>query len=277
MNGYKNDLKSVDQVGKMNFSGNITPMQWYKTIVYENGKPDLNAIIILSDIVYWFRPIEVRDEHTGAVIETRKKFKSDKLQRSYSAFSDMYGLTKNQVKAGIKKLCDLGIIEIELRTVHYNDVVANNVLFIDLIPMQLESYTYAILIDPLPNLNCIGPQLELDTNTEITQETTIENTQNKKQEQESSGGKNIFEIYESNIGVLTPMIADELRLIEKEFPAGWFEKAVKVSVNANKRKLSYVKGILRRWQEDGLPDDNPAQKKQKNIDVFLGSRYEQKQ
>ena len=117
-------------------------------------------------------------------------------------------------------------------------------------------------------------------NTETTSEINAEINTKTKQEtttQESSSGKNIFEIYESNIGVLTPMIADDLRLIEKEFPAGWFEKAVKVAVNANKRKLSYVRGILRRWQEDGLPDDNPVQKKQKNIDVFLGSRYEQKQ
>ena len=38
---------------------------WAKTICYENGKPNWNAINILSDIVYWYRPTEIRDEVTG--------------------------------------------------------------------------------------------------------------------------------------------------------------------------------------------------------------------
>ena len=48
-------------------------------------------------------------------------------------------------------------------------------------------------------------------NTETTSEINAEINTKTKQEtttQESSGGENIFEIYESNIGVLTPMIAD---------------------------------------------------------------------
>jgi hypothetical protein len=176
MNGYKNDLPAVEQTGMMNFSGNVIPMQWYKTIIYENGKPDLNAIIILSDIVYWYRPVEVRDEHTGAAIEMRKKFKADKLQRNYSAFSELYGLTKNQVRAGIKKLCDLKVIEIEFRTIHSGDVVCNNVLFINLMPAQLKSVTYPIINDTLPNLNQIGVQFKSDTNTENTSEVSSEIT-----------------------------------------------------------------------------------------------------
>ena len=59
---YSTGNKTVDQVGKINFIGNVIPHTWYKTILRENGKPNVNAIIILSDIVYWYRPKEVRDE-----------------------------------------------------------------------------------------------------------------------------------------------------------------------------------------------------------------------
>ena len=49
---YSTGNKTVDQVGKINFIGNVIPHTWYKTILRENGKPNVNAIIILSDIVW---------------------------------------------------------------------------------------------------------------------------------------------------------------------------------------------------------------------------------
>lgn len=42
--------------------GNMTPQIWYKTITKKTGKPYLLAITLLSDIVYWYKPIVVRDE-----------------------------------------------------------------------------------------------------------------------------------------------------------------------------------------------------------------------
>ena len=46
----------VDAMGSINISGNIIPAVWYRTITKENGKPYLLAIVILADIVYWYRP-----------------------------------------------------------------------------------------------------------------------------------------------------------------------------------------------------------------------------
>ena len=59
--------KIADSIGKMNFTGNVIPPAWFKTIVYKNGKPNLNAIVILSDIVYWYRPSEICDKKTGRI------------------------------------------------------------------------------------------------------------------------------------------------------------------------------------------------------------------
>ena len=59
---------SVDALAEMSISGNVTPVNWYKTILRENGKPYLLAICVLSEIVYWYRPVEVRDEHSGMTI-----------------------------------------------------------------------------------------------------------------------------------------------------------------------------------------------------------------
>lgn len=62
---------------------------------------------------------------------------------------------------------------------------------------------------------------------------------------------NIYKLYESNIGVLTPMIAEALQEAEKTYPADWIEDAIRISVENNKRNWRYVEAILRRWQEGG--------------------------
>ena len=72
-----NDI--VDEVGKINITGNVIPMIWFQTIRYPNGMPHNNAIHILADIVYWYRPKEERDEESGQLIGMRKKFKEDLL------------------------------------------------------------------------------------------------------------------------------------------------------------------------------------------------------
>lgn len=54
---YSTGNRIVDEVGRINISGNIIPMVWFQAIRYPNGKPNVNAIIILADIVYWYRPM----------------------------------------------------------------------------------------------------------------------------------------------------------------------------------------------------------------------------
>ena len=67
----------VDAMDSINISGNIIPAIWYKTITKENGKPYLLAIVILADIVYWYRPSEVRDQGTGHILGWKKKFSEE--------------------------------------------------------------------------------------------------------------------------------------------------------------------------------------------------------
>lgn len=69
---------------------------------------------------------------------------------------------------------------------------------------------------------------------------------------------NIYKLYEENIGPLTPMIADDLKDTEAEFPAAWIEDAMRIAVTSNKRSLRYIRAILERWQREGKGDDSPA-------------------
>jgi len=62
---------------------------------------------------------------------------------------------------------------------------------------------------------------------------------------------NIFQLYESNIGTLTPMMADTLRDAENTYPSEWIEEAMQLAVQNNIRRWSYIKAILKSWKEDG--------------------------
>lgn len=67
---------------------------------------------------------------------------------------------------------------------------------------------------------------------------------------------NIFALYEQNIGLLTPMIAEELKDAEKEYPSDWIEEAFKIATENNVRKWSYLRAILERWRTEGRGEDS---------------------
>ena len=139
---YSTGNPIVDEVGTMNFTGNVVPMVWFKTIRYPNGAPNNNAIHILADIVYWYRPKEERSEESGQLVGMRKKFRDDYLQRSYEQMADTFGLSKKQVTEAVKALEKMGIVRRILRTVQVKGQALNNVLFIELIPKRLYEVTF---------------------------------------------------------------------------------------------------------------------------------------
>ncbi|MCB0179938.1 MAG: DnaD domain protein [Anaerolineae bacterium] len=62
---------------------------------------------------------------------------------------------------------------------------------------------------------------------------------------------NIFELYEDNIGLISPILADELKDAEINYRSEWIEDAFKIAVENNVRKWSYIRAILERWATSG--------------------------
>jgi len=71
---------------------------------------------------------------------------------------------------------------------------------------------------------------------------------------ETEAPPDIFTLYEQNIGMLTPLIADELRDMEKLYPDNWIRDAIKEAVLHNKRNIKYIAKILERWSAEGKGD-----------------------
>jgi DnaD/phage-associated family protein len=84
----------------------------------------------------------------------------------------------------------------------------------------------------------------------------------------------IFTLYEQNIGMLTPMIADELRDIEKLYPPDWIRDAIKEAALHNKRNIKYITKILETWSVEGRSDGTyQRDSKKTGPDKYFKGKY----
>lgn len=184
---------TVTAIGQINLTGNVIPASWWRHITLPSGRPDQTAITLLAEIVYWYRPAEVRNETTGELVGYRKRFRGDKLQRSYQAFAEQFGFGKRETADALKRLRDAGLITLELRTIEALDgVKCSNVLFVEVRPGAIAAITN---VTPVPSegnsssrnanpvtakrntpqrRNGTGDTPNVDTNTENTTEITTE-------------------------------------------------------------------------------------------------------
>ena len=74
----------------------------------------------------------------------------------------------------------------------------------------------------------------------------------------------IFTLYEDNIGVLSPLLAQEIMEAEERYPQAWVDQAFNIAVTENKRSWRYIAGILRRWAAEGKDDGKPGRDPEKD-------------
>jgi hypothetical protein len=124
----------VDKIGTLNFEGHQVPHTWYEHLTYTNKRGTYThhlGLLMLADIVYWYRPVLVKDEQTGQIIGWRKKFKADKLQRSYKALCQQLGCTDRQAREAAHFLVDKQLIDLDFRNIETSQgLTIANVMFI---------------------------------------------------------------------------------------------------------------------------------------------------
>jgi DNA replication protein len=82
---------------------------------------------------------------------------------------------------------------------------------------------------------------------------------------------NIFALYEKNIGLLTPMIAEELKEAEGLYPEAWIEEAFREAASLNKRNWRYIARILERWSTEGKDSGESGRGPKK--DRYIKGKY----
>ena len=258
MKGSGNEI--VDMVGRISITGNIIPQIWYKTITHPSGKPYLEAIVILSDIVYWYRPTEVRDERTGEVIAYRKRFKADLLQRSYADLAQQFGISKREATNAVVALEKIGVVRRHLRTIDVNGTKTANVLFLELVPKALLALTCGE-VTPLTfrsdtshfqkgdlSRSEVTPlTFKRETNTENTTENTTETSTRDRATAPAKAApekKGTYGCY-GNV----KLSDTDLSKLKAEFPADWQERIDRLSTYMDSSGKSYKNHLatIRNW------------------------------
>ena len=137
----------VDAISQISITGNITPPSWYQHIRYVNKRgnyPDLLAIAILSEIIYWHRAAEVRDECSGQLTGWKKKFKGEKFQRSLDSFCNFYGVSEKLIRTSIRLLEQLGLIVSETLPIQTPFGTIPNALHITPVPSAIADISYRV-------------------------------------------------------------------------------------------------------------------------------------
>ena len=70
-------------------------------------------------------------------------------------------------------------------------------------------------------------------------------------EQPEVSRANIFTLYEENIGMVTPLLAEVMVQAESAYPWAWIEEAFRLAVGRNKRSWRYIEAMLERWAREG--------------------------
>lgn len=84
----------------------------------------------------------------------------------------------------------------------------------------------------------------------------------------------IYALYEQNIGMITPIVAEELQEAERLYPPGWIEEAFKEAVVLNKRSWKYIARILERWASEGKDSgEHKGNTKKGGPDKFIKGKY----
>ena len=136
--------------------GNVVDHTWYKIFKRRKekksdeeptvfGKPHLEAITLLSDIVYWYRPSITK--HDDGTISLSKRFSEDILQRSYSQIKDTFGISDSEGLAAMKTLEFFGVAHRVFRTITVKGIKLSNVMYISFNPIKLKELVVKYLED----------------------------------------------------------------------------------------------------------------------------------
>ncbi len=77
---------------------------------------------------------------------------------------------------------------------------------------------------------------------------------------------NIYVLYEQNIGLLTPIMAEKLQDSETRYPREWIEAAFEEAVLNNKRNWRYIERILERWTAEGRQSGKDKRSAEQSLD-----------
>jgi DnaD/phage-associated family protein len=83
----------------------------------------------------------------------------------------------------------------------------------------------------------------------------------------------IFALYEQNIGLVPPLLVDELEEAARTYPADWIQDAFREALAHNARSWRYVQSILQRWKREGRGERPGREEKPIDFEKYTRGEY----
>lgn len=83
----------------------------------------------------------------------------------------------------------------------------------------------------------------------------------------------LLTLYEQNIGLITPLLVDELREAEELYPTHWIEDAMREAVKANARSWRYIRKVLERWAAHGRQDAPNRAERPIDVEKYTNGQF----
>lgn len=76
----------------------------------------------------------------------------------------------------------------------------------------------------------------------------------------------VYELYEQNVGLLSPIIADRIAEALDLYPVAWVEEAIGEAVAYNRRSWRYIERILQNWATKGRGNETNRRDHEEHLD-----------
>lgn len=141
--------------------------------------------------------------------------------------------------------------------------------------MYLEEKSHLILKENKAykylDTNCIQNVSSLETQIRIDK-----NRLDKDSLDKNNNKSSLLLFEELGFGSISPIILEDIKLLEKEYTETWVIEALKEANAAGVRNLKYVIGILKNWKSKGFKAEKPQQfknNKPNGLNNFDGRDY----
>lgn len=108
---------------------------------------------------------------------------------------------------------------------------------------------------------------KIETNVNDNENVNVNDNENHNDNVDEScvdGLQQVIDFYNNNIGLITPYGLQVLSDYAKDMPEDLIILAMQKSVEADKRTIQYIKGILNNWFKKGIKSVLEAEKEDKN-------------
>lgn len=89
-----------------------------------------------------------------------------------------------------------------------------------------------------------------------------ERDRDRDKDRDKDNNKSLLVFEELGFGSISPIILEDIKLLEKEYTETWVIEALKEASEQGIRNIKYVKGILKNWKARGFKADKPQNKQQ---------------